>query len=137
MQQNFQTAALPGSRFIGGAMGLVFFGVGLSFLGFLWLSPFGAWNSPPLFFRIVGSFISIAFVVMGGALAWGAFRGGGPLRGSIPESGPTQPASPNKVGAYHCAQCAAPLSEKAEVSPLGDVKCTFCGAWFNIYQRKS
>ena len=41
----------PG-RFIGAVFGLVFFGIGLTVIGFLWGAPFGEFGSPPLVFRI-------------------------------------------------------------------------------------
>ena len=125
---------------MGGVFGIAFFGIGLTVLGFLWLSPFGAWDSPPLFFRIFGSFIAICFVAMGGTVAMSAILGGGLMRPSIPAVERVQPhgiAAAGPLGGYHCPQCAAPLSDKADVSPLGDVKSTFCGAWFNIHQSKS
>ena len=36
-----------------------------------------------------------------------------------------------KIG-YKCEHCGAGLDEKADVSPSGDVKCTYCKKWFNI-----
>jgi len=44
---------------------------------FLWSQPFGQSGSPPLFFRIAGSFIGINFVAVGFG---GAFFGPSPAR---------------------------------------------------------
>ena len=46
-------------------MGIVPLGIGLTVLGFLWLTPFNEFGSPPLFFRVFGSFIALAFVLTG------------------------------------------------------------------------
>ena len=43
-------------RFIGGVFGLVFLGVGVSVIIFLWSAPFGEFGSPPLFFRVIRQF---------------------------------------------------------------------------------
>lgn len=129
----------PG-RFIGAVFGFVFLGIGLSVLGFLWLTPFNQFGSPPLFFRVFGSFIAIAFVAMGGGTAYAAIKGT-PLD-SINSSGVSrqQPRndSPLRSGgvsdaSYSCTNCAAPISGGAEVSPHGDVKCEHCGCWFNVH----
>jgi hypothetical protein len=36
---------------------------------------------------------------------------------------------------YQCKNCGAALGEKADVSPSGDVKCTYCNKWFNIHKN--
>jgi hypothetical protein len=141
------------ARFIGAVFGFVFFGVGLTVLIFLWSAGDG-FGSPPLFFRIFGSFLAIAFVAMGGTLGIGSLLGKGPYsRASAmirqiqetrqardpslpPGSGPIPPEAP-APSAYACQNCGAALGADAEVSPLGDVKCSFCGAWFNIHGRRT
>lgn len=73
-------------RFIGGVFGLVFAGIGLTVIIFLWGAPFGEFGSPPVIFRIFGSFIAIAFVAMGGGAAFAAITGkggGGLVSGSV------------------------------------------------------
>ena len=127
------------ARFIFGIFGFAFFGIGLTVLGFLWLTPFDAFGSPPLFFRILGSFIAVCFVAFGGTMGWNAISA---------KLIPRMPASvadfanrsilmnPAPVS-YTCPHCAAPLQARADVSPSGDVKCTFCNAWFNIHKRNS
>ena len=52
---------MPFARLIG----LFPLGIGLTVLGGLWLAPFGEFHSPPLFFRIFGSIIALAFVTFG------------------------------------------------------------------------
>lgn len=136
-------------RFIGGVFGLIFFGIGLTVIISLWAEPFGGFGSPPLFFRVVGSFIALAFVTMGGTVAYGALFGSLPdparhLPGRSPfdetateRSTGDDAASPAQrpVAGYVCPQCGAPLSDDADVSPHGDVKCTYCDRWFNIHGR--
>lgn len=126
-------------RFVAGLFGVVFFGVGLTVLIFLWsASGFGA---PPLFFRVVGSLIALAFLGMGGSVAVAAFRGVGPVEGvfdAMREIGDETTESrdsvdsPDSPAHYSCDACGAPLSEEAEISPSGDVKCTYCKNWFNV-----
>lgn len=130
------------ARFIGAVFGLVFFGIGLTVIIFMW-SSFDEFDSPPLFFRIFASFIALAFVAMGGTLAYGSiFKGGmmGQMSDLVDESirrqetGAEGQQATATVG-YVCPNCGAALGEKADVSPLGDVKCPFCGTWFNIHRR--
>jgi DNA-directed RNA polymerase subunit RPC12/RpoP len=143
MQSNFPHPAASGMpRFIGGVFGVAFCGIGLTVLGFLWLSPFGQWDSLPLVFRIFGSFIAIVFVAVGGGTAWGSIFGKksamispGDLLESLSAKVPAAAASTPVTDSYICPRCGAPLQGKADVSPSGDVKCPFCNAWFNIHQR--
>ena len=37
------------------------------------------------------------------------------------------------LGNYECTRCGAPLQDRADVSPSGDVKCQYCDAWFNVH----
>jgi DNA-directed RNA polymerase subunit RPC12/RpoP len=36
---------------------------------------------------------------------------------------------------YECDHCGAKLDKNADVSPSGDVKCTYCNKWFNIHRN--
>ena len=130
------------ARFVGAVFGLVFFGVGLTVIIFMWSQSFDGFDSPPLFFRVFASFIALAFVAMGGTLAYGSIFGGGTM-GRVSELADEairqreaelgqNAAAP---AGYVCPNCGAALGEKADVSPLGDVKCPFCGTWFNIHRR--
>jgi DNA-directed RNA polymerase subunit RPC12/RpoP len=112
--------------------GIIPLGIGLSVLGFLWLTPFNEFGSPPLFFRIFGSFIALAFVLVGGGMIAATF--GARIRG-LPGQGTTGPSMNAPAGGgYQCAHCGATLGKEAEVSPHGDVKCAHCGRWFNIHK---
>jgi hypothetical protein len=131
-------AAQPAARFVGGIMGFVFGGIGLAVLIFLWSAPFDDFGSPPLFFRVFGSFIAIAFVAMGGGVAYTSLRGTASAS-NLPQA-PETPETPSPqatAGGYKCPNCGAPLDKSASVSPLGDVKCPFCHSWFNVHQRAS
>jgi hypothetical protein len=133
----------PVSKFVSGAMGLIFVGIGLTTLVFLWGMPFGEFGSPPLFFRVFGSFIALSFVIMGGAAFIGMIKGvtaTGNSPTSIyenedPDDDQPDDSRPNAPPAYTCPKCGAPLAEGAEVSPHGDVKCGYCSVWFNIHGK--
>jgi hypothetical protein len=131
----------PGGRIIGGVFGFVFFGIGLTVIGFLWGAGFDEFGSPPIFFRIFGSLISLAFVTIGGLTLVSAVLGRNllgsprrPLKGEEPASAAMRPAT--STGRYECPHCAAGLADGAEVSPLGDVKCAYCDRWFNIHREE-
>jgi hypothetical protein len=116
-------------------MGFVFAGIGLTVLVFMWGTPSDSFGAPPLFFRIFASFIAIAFVGVGGTIGVTALRGGRGMSlsaGAPPGGAATVP--PVSPAGYTCPNCGAPLGEKADVSPSGDVKCPFCGRWFNVHR---
>jgi hypothetical protein len=127
-------------RVIGGVFGCIFLGIGLTVLVSLWIAPFGAFGSPPLFFRLVGSFIALAFVTMGGGAALAAITGKGLgsradllRRMHRSHRGRHEPRTPG--GQLTCPRCGAPLAESADVSPHGDALCTYCRTWFNIHGK--
>jgi DNA-directed RNA polymerase subunit RPC12/RpoP len=141
--KHFQ-AQTKGQAIVGIVFGLVFFGIGISVMAFVWTQRgFGA---PPLFFRVFATLIAIPFVAVGGLTARGSIQ---MLRGSLAGAEPTagllqQSDQPKTEGDqstgsgsrvnYTCTSCGAPLARGAEVSPHGDVKCTHCGGWFNIHK---
>lgn len=118
-------------RVIFGVFGAVFAGIGLTVIGGMWLAPFDSFHSPPLFFRIFASLIAIAFVAMGGGIAVAAWSG------KLQPRVGTDSLSPTASAGYTCPQCGASLGQKADVSPMGDVKCSFCQRWFNIHRPVS
>ena len=120
-------------------MGIVPLGIGLTVLGFLWLSPFRQFGSPPLFFRIFGSFIALAFVLHGIALVSGKLTDPHQLKSMLSrlrESQGIDTTSPSDAG-YACPYCNAPLDASANVSPHGDALCGHCGKWFNVHGRRA
>lgn len=139
-------AAITSGRIIGAVFGLVFFGIGLTVIGFMWLGS-DEFGSPPAFFKIVASFIALAFVAMGGSLAASAIFGGRMLAqrsagleqntdAAQSEASAMQfTSSPNTPAGYACPHCGGTLAEKSDVSPMGDTKCAFCGQWFNVHGR--
>jgi hypothetical protein len=138
-RQNLEDASPLAARIIGSVFGFGFCGIGLTLLIFLWSQPFDSFGSPPLVFRIFGSFISVMFVVSGGTMGLMSLLGklGRSPKISVNPPDPISPAlAPPAPGAtsYRCPHCGASLPDKAEVSPLGDVKCPFCHAWMNIHQ---
>jgi hypothetical protein len=132
--------AVKVGKAVGGGMGLIFAGIGVTVLIFLWGSSFDEFGSPPLFFRVFGSFIALAFVLMGGGTFLGSLFAGNALKNISPgtenqpdsDTGDDAPATDAPVS-YTCPRCGAPLGKGAEVSPHGDVKCGYCNAWFNIH----
>lgn len=118
-------------RAFGALMGVVPLGIGLTVIIFLWSAT--GWDAPPLLFKIFGSFIALAFIVVGSTLVLAAF-----LRWPDPASLTSGISAdvPQPLGGYTCARCGAPLAADADVSPLGDVKCTSCGGWLNIHGRQ-
>jgi hypothetical protein len=130
--------APPAARFIGGVFGFVFAGIGLTVLAFLWGSSFDEFGSPPLFFRVFGSFIAVAFVAVGGGTLYSMLRGGRVAPGAPLEPDAIQANAPvASAGGYQCPNCGAPLGAGADVSPSGDAKCSFCKSWFNIHRQAS
>jgi len=106
-------------------------------------------GNPPLFFRMFGSFIALAFVMTGIGIFVGAGKlsdphrlaqslqeitkdiaANQPVAGSAKNDSATE-AKP-QVG-YDCPNCGAALGKQADVSPSGDVKCGYCERWFNIH----
>ncbi len=114
------------ARFIGGVFGFVFGGIGLTVIGFLWMSR--GFEEPPLFFKLVGSFIALTFVAMGGLLFFSSI-GKRPLASGAP----VVPSHSTSGSGYTCPACGARLGEAADVSPRGDVKCGYCRKWFNVH----
>lgn len=136
----------PGPAGVLGALfGLIPLGIGITVLVFLWGAPFDAWDSPPIFFRVFGSFIALAFVLVGGVIVAGALKGAQHgtemMDRAVSELNRVNGATSQRAGArapgggYACPQCGAPLAGNAEVSPHGDVKCGHCASWFNIHGR--
>ena len=118
------------ARFIGAVFGFVFGGIGLTVIGFLWTER--GFGEPPLFFKIFGSFIALAFVAVGGTLFFTTLKGQFPRSGTATTQPSPTPAPPAVTG-YTCPACGARLGEDADVSPKGDVKCGYCRKWFNIH----
>ncbi len=116
-------------RVLMGIFGLVFGGIGICVLGLIWSSES---DFVPVFARLFGSLIACAFVAFGGFMLWSAFAAQKLAAPSISAAADTQSTSP---GTYVCPNCGAALGEKAEVSPMGDVKCAHCGRWFNVHKR--
>lgn len=130
--------ATGAARVMAAIFGVAFGGIGLSVISFLWFGEDG-FGGPPLVFRLVGSFIALVFVGFGGFALYGAITGRAPAghaSAPTPATPPGQSGGPTP-GGYRCPNCGAPLGQGADVSPMGDVKCTFCKTWFNVHGRRS
>ena len=134
---NLIGSATSAGRVVTGLFGLIFGGIGLTVIAFLWGSSWNEFGSPPLFFRVFGSLIAMAFVVFGGAAVFGAFTAGNVLSAMNDRQETSQEDDRQAASApgYICPQCSAPLSGNAEVSPHGDVKCGYCQCWFNVHGK--
>lgn len=124
------------ARFLGAIFGIVFAGIGLTVIFFLWTA--NGFGEPPLFFRIFGSFIALAFVGFGGTLLVSVLKGQSaeapaPATTTSPPSIPSASPGTAPAASYTCPACGARLGENADVSPKGDVKCGYCRKWFNIH----
>jgi hypothetical protein len=102
--------------------------VGLTVLGFLWGS--SGFHEPPLFFKLFGSLIALSFVVIGFGVPLTALFGKRQNLDGV-HAGHRRGSGAARVG-YKCPYCGAAL-ENQEVSPAGDVKCSYCNKWFNIH----
>lgn len=103
--------------------------IGLALLIFLWSEPFNKFGSPPLFFRIFGSFIAIGFMAVGFGMPLSALK----QRQLMDDVGATETEDVPPARGYKCPNCGAGLGQQ-EVSPSGDVKCGYCQKWWNIHR---
>ena len=103
--------------------------IGLAVVIFLWSQPSDDFGSPPLIFKLVGTFIGLAFMAMGFGLPLTAF-----LKGAGPEQNQSSDGvAPVGPAGYKCPHCGAGLGEQ-QVSPSGDVRCAYCDKWWNIHK---
>lgn len=109
---------------------LIFFSIfgfiGIAVLVFLWGSK-GGFHSPPLVFKVFGSFIALAFMAMGFGVPLSA------IRKSKSSGSVTGPEPTGEPGGYGCPNCGGNVKD-AEVSPSGDLKCPYCNGWWNIHR---
>ncbi|MDA3962676.1 MAG: hypothetical protein PF961_17970 [Planctomycetota bacterium] len=142
--------ALAAVQIFGIFIASIFGLIGLTMLVTLWgISGFG---SPPLIFKLFGSFICLAFIGVSAFIAIGALRGpvllrraqqanrsaaqtqGTPAHRSPAGTAASAPASNDCLG---CPNCGAAVTSDDEISPSGDVKCRHCTSWFNVRARST
>ena len=111
--------------------------MGVAVLIFLWAPSSDGFGAPPLFFRVFGSFIALAFMAMGFGLPISALMARSGTAGDSPDSGDlsTSGTPPSARPGYSCPHCGAALGKDADVSPKGDAKCVYCNKWWNIHER--
>jgi len=126
------------ARLVAGGVPLVFGAIGVTVAVSLWSEPADAFGAPPLFFRIFGTLIASVFMLVGFSGAYLGFAGRArPQRAARRSWGrgrAPRPASPDGQRGYTCPNCDAALKSKADVSPSGDVRCSYCDRWFNIHR---
>ena len=137
MPQNLPPSKIPAAgRMIGVFAGSIFACVGLTLIGFLWLGD--DFDDAPVFFKIMGSFVSLFFIAVGGGAAVSSYFASSAAEQIFEQarkkSADEQSAPSTAPGTYVCPHCGGRLT-RADVSPLGDVKCEFCGAWFNVHGK--
>ena len=114
----------------------------MSMFGFIGLAVFiGIWfgtarDFPPLFFKLIASFIAIAFMAVGFGTPISAWKDRHVLDAAVqPETPVAEETDAPPTRGYKCPNCGAGLGPQ-EVSPKGDVKCTYCQKWWNIHEGK-
>lgn len=119
--------------------GACFGGIGLTVIAFLWGSSWNDVHSPPLVFRVFGTFVAIPFVVVGATAIFGKVPNvaerAAALRKQLKEAGLDTPETARTApppGKLKCPNCGSSPSQ-AEVSPHGDVKCDHCSRWYNVH----
>jgi len=104
--------------------------IGITILVFLWRS--SGFGAPPTIFKIFGSFIALGFIVMGFGMPLSIL-----MRtrksGGVDSDAAGNPYREKKPGSYDCPGCGANI-EDGDVSPSGDIKCTYCDSWWNIHR---
>ena len=119
-------------------IGIAPLGIGLSVWGFLWFSPWNDFGSPPLFFRVFGSFVALPFVLIGSGILFGRATSTAEqlktLRDELRETDLAETASTPlpQPGKLKCPNCGSSPGT-AEVSPHGDLKCDHCSRWYNVH----
>ena len=113
-------------NWFGRALGVVFGLIGITVIVSLWTED--GFGEPPVFFKIFGSLVAMPFIFIGVASVLG--RGIGTP--AVPGSNPVRATPPTNLT---CTNCGATIEDGSEVSPSGDVKCTYCQTWFNVHQR--
>ncbi len=112
----------------------IFMGAGLTVLVHVWSATQFGIQSIPVFFRLFASFIALAFVLIGLRGVIAALSGMSPHRGSAYRTdSKSAPRIRKRKTSYVCRHCGATLESGADVSPSGDVKCSYCDSWFNIH----
>lgn len=112
---------------------LVFVGIGVSVIVRVWTD-----SNTPLFARLVATFIGTMFVVGPGSailrqLARLRQAAHGTSEAWESSGSPEADAAPRRKisRSLECPRCAAGLGPEYEVSPTGDVHCSYCKCWFN------
>ena len=106
--------------------------IGLSLIIWLWTAEgFGA---PPTIFKIFGSFIALAFMALGFGMPASVLMNKDKLMSPADPVSNPNPRKKKAPGTYDCPNCGANVG-KVEVSPSGDLKCSYCNEWWNIHRQ--
>lgn len=104
--------------------------IGVAVLIFLWTAK--GFHAPPLIFRVFGSFIALGFIAMGFGLPLTLLAKG--RRTDVQVRPDSAQFSKPPTGGFDCPNCGGNVGT-VQVSPSGDVKCAYCGDWWNLHKK--
>jgi hypothetical protein len=95
----------------------------------MWNALFNKFGSPPLFFRVFASLIGLAFIAFGFGVT---FSKSGNHKGATFTKLSQTLRQTGGSKKYKYPHCSGDI-ENQEVSPSGDVKCEYCGKWYDVH----
>jgi hypothetical protein len=105
--------------------------IGVTVLISLWTADgFGA---PPLVFRVFGSFVALGFIIVGFGVPLSALMKRRRAGGGVHDQSDSYRTG-RRASSYDCPHCGANAGD-SDVSPSGDIKCDYCGQWWNIHRQ--
>ena len=118
-------------RFFGIIFALPFIFGPVAMMSMLWADD--GWGAPPLAMKLAGTAICAAVGCAGLLMAFKALTGEAPqIKQTALDSQRELSTRQSNELDYACDNCGASISADADISPSGDVKCTYCNSWFNV-----
>lgn len=102
--------------------------------------PDSSLSGAPAFFKLMGSLVAFGFIIGSAVMLrviWSRKLKVGPaaMHGSISPA-PAEGNSSQQGLDLQCDHCGAGLEVSTEISPSGDVKCSYCKRWFNVRRAR-